>query len=65
MISHIIERCIADIFNPFCANFYLMNTSQYVFRKGNSTTVRREDFADIVNKALNENNISVVLFLDS
>lgn len=64
VISHIMEKHIANTINSFCDKFDLINKAQYGFRKGKSTTSLLEDFTDVVNKTLDENNIGLALFLD-
>lgn len=64
VISHVMEKYIANIMNSFCNKFDLINKSQYGFRKGKSTTMLLEDFTDIANEALDHNKICLALFVD-
>lgn len=63
-IAHIMEKFMAKIITSFCDKFSLLSKSQYGFQKNKSTTELLEDFNDVVSKALEDNKIALVLFMD-
>lgn len=64
VLSHVVEKHIASVMQSFCEKYNLNNPAQFGFTKNRNSILLLEEFSDLVNACIENNEAILVLFLD-